>query len=227
MAIDQKDALTRLKEARAQSKNSSSPFFFLKAGEKALVRVLRDFDEMTAIRSHRKYDETQRKYIHHVCAQEYGHSCQTCLDAKEDRKLKVQDFFYLPCYVHKKISADGQTREVEQQMLFEMASYDGILAGLDGIFYAEDNVKGGDITTSDLAISRIGEGNTSKYTVVARRGAPLALPAGCSIPDDEAIRSDVELAHPMRAIDKEDASPLAVPGEKDPFTSSDEESYPF
>jgi hypothetical protein len=205
MAVDQKDVLTRLKEARAQAQSSTSPFFFLKAGEKALVRLLRDYDEMVAISSHRKFDETARKYIHHVCASEYNQQCQVCLDAKLDWKLKAQDFFYLPCYVHKKVGADGLTREIAQPFLLEMASYDGILAGLGGIFEAEDNVKG-TITNCDLVIQRIGEGNKAKYTVVARRGTPAPLPSGTVSPDNETIRSDVEIAHPMLMVETEVAS---------------------
>ena len=225
MATDTKDVLTRLQQARAQSQSSTSLFFFLKAGEKAMLRCLRDFDQMVAISSHRRYDEATRRYDHAVCAKEYGHECEVCeaYNAnKSDWKLKPRDLFYLPIYLHKKITADKQTREVGQMLYLEMSSMDGILAGLGSLFFSEDNVKG-DITNADLVIERIGEGAQSKYTVVARRTQPAPLPADLVIPTEEKIKSDVESQHPIRIIETDDApSPNPDIIAADPFKTVDE-----
>lgn len=196
------DVLTRLKEARAQSQSgdSSSPFFFVKTDEKALVRILRNHDQMVVIRGHRKFDEITRRYMHNVCAKEFDLPCQLCLDAAGDWKLKAQDFFYQVVYCHKKVDADGQAREVAQLLYLEMPAYDGVLAGLDALYWAEDEGSR-DITQCDYVISKIGTGNKSKYSVVARKNAPMALPADLMLPTDEKIRSDVELARPSKPVD--------------------------
>lgn len=220
MVTEQKDALTRLKEARVQSQSStSSKFFWLKDGEKALVRVLRNHNEMVAIRSHRRYNDALRKYdLHAVCAAEFDVPCQYCLDAQNEWKLKAKDMFYQPVYVHKKIGTDGQTRDINALLYLEMADSDGILAGLEGIYYAEDDPKARDITNCDFVISRVGAGSKGKYTVVARKGSPLPFPNDITFPDADQIRSDVAQARPIKVVETEEGK-VAVPDfvKDDPF----------
>jgi len=208
MEQEKEDVLARLKAARMQSQSStSSKFFWIKDGEKALVRVLRNHQDMVAIRSHRRYNADLRKYdIHAVCAKEFDQECQYCLDAQKEWKLKVKDMFYQPVYVHTKVGEDGQPREINQLLYLEMPDSDGILAGLEGLYYAEDDPKARDITKCDLVISRVKAGGKSIYSVTARHSAPLPLPNDITVPDASTITADVEGVHQMKVIEEDETS---------------------
>lgn len=192
MVTSTKDALTRIREARAQLKSSSSKFFFMKDGETAHVHVMRNLDDMCVVNIHRgKYDAEKKRFEPFaVCAQEFGKECVHCAD----KNLTPIPFCYLPIYVHKKIGADGQERKLESLLYLEMHPSDGILIGLEAA--AEE----GDLTECDFVIRRFGSGSATKYTVNPRRGSPASLSNDITIPTDELIRSDVEIDHPMLAV---------------------------
>lgn len=221
MAIEQQDSMAQFEAERAQARerNTTPPFFFsLKNGDKALVRLLLNFDKNVRMDYHEHYNAAEQKYdVNAVCAQEFGQECAHCEQAKttKDWKLKAQRHVYIPVYVHNikrqrddktwapvTYKEDGVEKPVSGVRMLDMKlSSSTILDDLQAA-YLEDADKPSDldITRYDFVISRRGAGLETNYTVTAKPGALLGLPAGLTPYTQERVKTEVEAQRPMKTV---------------------------
>ncbi len=217
MVVDLNDPMAVLDEEmqRAAEKSGGfAPFFFsIRDGERALVRPLLNMRDYVMLRFHEKFNSATKKYdVSAVCAADFGQECQHCKDAATDKKLSAQNRFYLPVYIHGALKQDpitkkwapltytdqeGNEQPVKGVRILEMKPSSSILSALVGAYNTADTHN---ITLYDFVIERKGAQLDTTYTTTLSPNAPRALPDDLSKQSRERIKSDVEIARPMRAV---------------------------
>ncbi len=218
MVVDLNDPMAVLDEEmqRAQEKSGGfAPFFFsIKDGEKALVRPLLNMRDYVMLRFHEKFNSATKKYdVSAVCAADFNQECQVCLDAQAgDKKLNASKRFYLPIYIHSALKqdptsnkwapltytdAEGNEQPVKGVRILEMKASSSILADLVAAYNTADSHN---ITLYDFVIARKGSGLDTEYTTTLSPNAPRALPDDLPKQRREQIKSDVEIARPMKVV---------------------------
>lgn len=181
--------------AKARERSTISPFIFrLKPGEKAVFRLLLNFDQQLRMDYHERYNQAEQKYdVNAACASEYGLECAYCADAKttKDWKLKPQRYAFLPIYVHsvkKKNDAgqwtavtyneDGETKPVGGERMLQLKLSSSTILDDLALQFTEDsdNPSERNITRYDFTLVRNGKGLDTTYSLSAKSGAPLPLP---------------------------------------------------
>jgi len=223
MVVDLNDPMAVLDEEmqRAQAQTGGfAPFFFsIKDGEKALVRPLLNMREYVMLNFHELYNPATKKYeVSAVCAVSFDRECQHCVDAvnhpdkKLGKKLSAHRRFYLPIYIHSALKKDsvtqkwapltytdqdGNEQDVKGVRILEMKASSSILASLVASY---NEAEGHDITKFDFRIERKGTGTDTEYTTTLSPNAPRALPDDLKSQRREQIKSDVEIARPMKVV---------------------------
>jgi hypothetical protein len=196
-------------------------FLLLKNGHKALIRPLFNLDAVVVMSMHNKFNQAEPKQsINATCARELDKKCKYCDQVASDKKLAAGVSFMLPVFVYgitdgegKPVTykdADGQEVAVSGIRILELKSFGAISTVLSWLreYFAEcrKDDETYSLTSQDFSITRVGEGQKTDYTVLAK--APKPFTRNVSAITAERVRERVIEACPPVVL--EDASATAV-----------------
>jgi len=218
--------LDQIDAALTQAKQSSAAklLFFLKDGEKALVRPLGGISHLVMLPFHERF-VNQKPDPRAVCAKALELDCAWCAEAKAsgDKKLVAEPHFFLQIYVHsfwKRVNgaleqvtqkgADGTDEPVCGIRLLEM-KVNGPTSGLLAVI--KDTIADDPQAFSkDYGIARRGTGPGTTYTFIAQSKV-RPLPADLEIWTRARIRDEAVNACSIKTVDAVLSSVAAPPDE--------------